>query len=392
MTQPYPARQQPGWDIAPIARDWAGLPAVGGDLAADACVVGLGGSGLAAVEELLDRGLSVIGVDAGRVAAGAAGRNGGFLIGGPAMPLSTPTPNWTDQAKADLWSVTLAELDHLSTLLGPRIVHRCPWLNIAGPIADTDPDAGQAELAALQTESAALRAIGLQVDPWTGPLGNGIAIAGQARVNPAERVLTTAAALIERGAELYEHSPVSRTADGVVSTPSGTITAKIIIVAVDGRLDQLFPQLPVTTYRLQMLSTGPLGRRVLPDAVVSAREGYEWLQQDDAGRLLLGGGRDHQLVAERTANAEPSAEVQQWIEGVAAAVIGGPFEVTHRWAASVGYTEDERPLCVPIDQTVMAVGGYSGHGNLVGAVNARAAVRHLLDGASVPDWANSTPA
>ncbi len=53
---------------------------------------------------------------------------------------------------------------------------------------------------------------------------------------------------------------------------------------------------------------------------------------------------------------------------------GGPVEVTHRWAASVGFTADGRPLCTQVDDGVVAVGGYNGTGNLVGPVAARAAV------------------
>ena len=56
-----------------------------------------------------------------------------------------------------------------------------------------------------------------------------------------------------------------------------------------------------------------------------------------------------------------------------------PIEVTHRWAASVGFTDDGRPLCVEVDDGVMAVGGYSGTGNLVGPVAARAAVAWLVN-------------
>ena len=67
-----------GWDVDPIVSGWIGRPELEDDVTADACVVGLGGSGLAAVEELRARGLSVVGVDAGRVAAGAAGRRRGL--------------------------------------------------------------------------------------------------------------------------------------------------------------------------------------------------------------------------------------------------------------------------------------------------------------------------
>src|SRR5437763_11808109 len=61
------------------------LPRAHGRLEADVCVVGLGGSGLACVSALLDAGRSVVGIDAVTIASGAAGRNGGFLLGGLAL-------------------------------------------------------------------------------------------------------------------------------------------------------------------------------------------------------------------------------------------------------------------------------------------------------------------
>src|SRR5687768_6814373 len=68
----------PVWDDGA----WTPLPTLAGDVSADVCVVGLGGSGLTCVGELLRRGVDVVGIDAGEVAGGAAGRNGGFLLAG----------------------------------------------------------------------------------------------------------------------------------------------------------------------------------------------------------------------------------------------------------------------------------------------------------------------
>src|SRR5947199_40374 len=62
--------------------DWDNPLPLRGDVRADVCVVGLGGSGLAAVGALLDAGATVVGLDAGPVGGGAAGRNGGFLLAG----------------------------------------------------------------------------------------------------------------------------------------------------------------------------------------------------------------------------------------------------------------------------------------------------------------------
>ncbi|HWT25696.1 MAG TPA: FAD-dependent oxidoreductase, partial [Solirubrobacteraceae bacterium] len=61
-------------------RAWRTLPPLRGEVEADVCVVGLGGSGLAAVGAALAAGATVAGVDAGPVGGGAAGRNGGFLL------------------------------------------------------------------------------------------------------------------------------------------------------------------------------------------------------------------------------------------------------------------------------------------------------------------------
>jgi gamma-glutamylputrescine oxidase len=60
--------------------------------------------------------------------------------------------------------------------------------------------------------------------------------------------------------------------------------------------------------------------------------------------------------------------------------------VTHRWAASVGFTPDGRPLCMEVGDDVVAIGGYNGTGNLVGPAAARAAVAWLIDRTPPPDF------
>jgi glycine/D-amino acid oxidase-like deaminating enzyme len=121
-----------GWDTADIARNWPGLPPLEGDVTTDACVVGLGGSGLAAIDALLDRGLSVIGLDAGRVAAGAAGRNGGILSGGGAMSLASEANGVRRADKVALYHDSDAQLRHLEARLGSAVVQRVPLYRVAG--------------------------------------------------------------------------------------------------------------------------------------------------------------------------------------------------------------------------------------------------------------------
>jgi glycine/D-amino acid oxidase-like deaminating enzyme len=360
---------------------------------ADACVIGLGGSGLAAIEDLAERGLSVIGLDAGRVAAAAAGRNGGFLSCGGAMSLSSPDAPVSRELLTDLYRETLAEQQRLATRLGPGVVRQVGSLSLAGlpgePVDENEEEAARAQLAHLEAEQAALASIGVAVEAYDGRLGKGYFNPDDALMNPVQRAFGLASAL-PTGARLHEHSRVTAVEAGLVTTLQGSVQAGVIIVAVDGKLELLLPQLAslVQTVRLQMVATRPIAADRLPCGV-GYRGGFEWAQQDPAGRLFIGGGRDHFLEEETTGEDDPTPRVQRWIDGAAARVAGEPVTVTHRWAASVGYTKDQRALCVPVDDGVVACGGYSGSGNLVGPIAARAAVALAVDNLPPPDYLRS---
>jgi gamma-glutamylputrescine oxidase len=377
-----------GWDADPRVESWPGLPSVDGDVTADACVVGLGGSGLAAVEELLARGLSVVGVDAGRVAAGAAGRNGGFLIAGPWESVQEASLEWGEQPAVELYRATLRELDHLDAVLGAGVVRRVGSIRLAGlpgpAVSDAEVVERTTELALCEREEAVLRRHGLPVEWYDGPLGQGLFLPRDGAVNPAVRAVVLAGSLA-RSAGLYERTPVRAVSRGRVETSGGAVRAGLVVVAVDGRLEVLLPQLAgaTRTARLQMLATGPAASGRLP-CPVYGRYGYDYAQQTEGGRLFVGGGRDRFAADEWTTDATPSEAVQHYLDGLAARFAGAPVVVEHRWAASVGFTADGRALCTPVDEGVVAIGGYSGTGNLVGPVAARAAVAWLVDGTPPP--------
>ncbi len=378
-----------GWDDDPVVASWPGLPQLPADRTADVCVVGLGASGLAAVEALAERGASVIGVDAGRVAAGAAGRNGGLLIAGPSAHLHTAIDCWGAEAAVGLYRETLAELDRVAALLGEEVVRRVGSIRLAGlpgePVDDVEAMDRDAELDDCAAHADALREHGIAVQEYDGELGRGLFLPDDAAMNPARRALGLAAALAGR-AELHEHTPALRVEPGRVVTEPGVVSAGRVIVAIDGGLQQLLPQLAdrVWTARLQMLATEPVPPR-LP-CPVYGRWGYDYGQQDPGGRIYVGGGRDRFLDTEWTADATPTAPVQAWVEQVATRMAGCPVSITHRWAASVSFTSDGRPLCTEVLPGVVAVGGYNGTGNLVGPIAARAAVARALDGTPPPPY------
>lgn len=352
----------PIWDD----RDWRPLPRLTGSLRADVCVIGLGGSGLAALEELAALGVPAVGVDAGAVGGGAAGRNGGFVLAGLAKFFNETVAECGEEAAASLYRQTAREIEQWAADM-PALVRRTGSLRIA---------ADAAELADCEKHLAALRYCGFAAETYDGPEGKGLLLPTDGVMQPLERVRTLAQRLRQREARLYEHSPVRKIVPGSVVTDAGAVQCDTVIVAVDGRLEQLLPELAgrVRTARLQMLATAPTREVNLPRPVYR-RHGFEYWQQLPSGALALGGFRDHALAEEWTTATEPTPRIQGLLENFLREHLGVRAPITHRWAASAGYTADGLPVLEEVRPRLWAAGGYNGTGNVVGALTARAAAR-----------------
>ncbi len=339
----------PLWDDG----TWRGLPSLEEDVTADVCVVGLGGSGLTAVQELRARGASVVGIDAGTVGGGAAGRNGGFLLAGPAHA-------YHRQRDPLLYRRTLEELDRMEAAGFLRRTGSLRIERTAEGIADCEEQA------------TALRLDGFAVLDYNGLEGRGLLFPKDGVFQPLARCRALAT-----GTGLYERTPALTLANGRVETPSGTVGCDHVLVLVDGRLDALLPEVPVRTVRLQMLGTSPVPQRF--SRPVYLRDGYEYWQQLPDGRIVMGGFRDLGGDEEETSSTEVSATVQAALDELLASVAPEAV-VTHRWAASVGYTQDALPYLGEVREGVWAAGGYCGTGNVIGALCARQLVSNVLGG------------
>lgn len=355
----------PAWDEG----QWTPLPELKGDTAADLCVVGLGGAGLAAVDEALSLGLSVVGVDAGEVAGQAAGRNGGFLLGGTArFHHDTAARYGHDWARAFHW-LTLQELDRMQAAT-PEAVRRTGSLRIA--VDEEEWNDCQQQFEAMRTDQ-------LGVSHYSGPEGRGLLFPDDGVCNPLARCRGLATQVMARGARLFEQSAVLQLESGRVHTRHGTVRAPHVVVAIDGRLAALCPSLApqLSSIRLQMLATAPLPARRFPRPVY-ARWGYDYWQQLPDGRLALGGCRDYSEATERTDDPTPGGDVQVHLERLLRDTLKVKAPITHRWAAVVSYTSSALPIFASPHAGVWAVGGYNGTGNLMGALYGRAAVRRAV--------------
>lgn len=354
----------PVWDDAP----WTPLPALTGEVETDVCVVGLGGSGLTAVAELLTRGARVVGLEAATVGSGATGRNGGFLLAGTANFYHDAVKAYGRERARRIYELTLDELGRITAqTLGVR---RVGSLRIAG--SDAEWEDCQAQLQAMRRD-------GFAAKPYSGPEGRGLLFPHDGVFQPLARCRALARLTRAAGAGLFSKSPAVTLSGSEVLTPQGKIRCKAVIVAVDGRLETLLPELRgrVRTARLQMLATAPTAEVTLPRPVY-VRWGYEYYQQLPNGQIALGGFRDAGGDAEWEDSGAPSGIVQGRLEGFLRQDLKVHAPITHRWAAPVGYTESGLPVLTEVRPKLWAVGGYNGTGNVLGALLGRVAARLAL--------------
>jgi len=355
-------------DSVPVWRvgDGPVRPPLSGTVEADVCVVGLGASGLAAAAEAVRLGRSVVGLDAGEVGCGAAGRNGGFLLAG--------APDFHHVAVAALGRARAAEVYRLTLAEIPSV----PTARLVGSLRIGD---SAEELEDCQAMLAALRADGFEAEWYDGPEGSGVLMPGDGAFDPLARCRLAASALETDGGrecslQLFERSLVLSLSEHRVTTAGGAVEAGAVVVAVDGLLERLLSELEprLRTARLQMLATAPVPERIAPRPVY-ARWGYDYWQQLPDGVIALGGCRDRFLDDEWSTEAVPTEPVQRGLDRLLRERLGVSAPVTHRWAGCAAFTVDRMPVCEEVRPGVFAAGGYCGTGNVLGLLCARAVVR-----------------
>lgn len=351
--------------------DQSPLQPLAHDLEVDSCVVGLGGSGLAAVHALLDLGQRVAAIDSIGIAPGAAGRNGGFLLAGTAAFHHDAVAALGHERATALYQQTLSELDAFEADT-PDVVIRRGSLRIASDGAD---------LADCIRQFDAMTHDALPVERYAGPEGQGLLFPFDGVFNPGWRCDVLAARAIARGALLHAPTHADAIRPGEVQAGPHRIRCRHVFVLVDGGLARIFPQLSgvVRTARLQMVGTAPTGQRTWTRPVYY-RHGYEYWQQLEDTSIVVGGFRDAGGDLEWTEHAAPGDAVQARLDAFVRDHLGVEVPITHRWAASVGFTSGVLPFVGQVDQGVWAAGGYNGTGNMVGAICGRGLVELAVSG------------
>jgi gamma-glutamylputrescine oxidase len=116
-----------------------------------------------------------------------------------------------------------------------------------------------------------------------------------------------------------------------------------------------------------MIATEPVRERLF-ECPHYGRHGFDYWQQLEDGRITAGGFRDVDMTSEFTADEVITPTIQEALEEFLSGIVGGPLEVTHRWAGIFGLVLDFLPVVGPVpgQDGTWICGGYSGHGNVLG--------------------------
>lgn len=346
------------------------FPPLESEVSANVCVIGLGGSGLSCLAELNRLGLEAVGVDAATVGGAAAGRNAGVLLAGLPDFHHRAVARFGRERAVALYRATLDQMEHMAAET-PDLVRRNGSLRIA---------AGDRERRDCWDQYHAMKEADLPVEWYEGEQGVGLLITSDGVFQPMARCQALARGASAVGTRLFEHSPVKSIQVGRVITASGVVRCDRTIVAVDGALERVLPELRtcVRSGRVQMLATAP-ERQVRLPLPVYTRWGYDFWWQLPDGRVLMGGKRDAGGLGQWTTEPAVDDEVQRQLN-YQLRRLGVTATVMHRWAGVIGFSDTRLPIFREVRPGVLAIGAYSGTGNVMGALLGREAARWAADG------------
>ncbi|MBK8338518.1 MAG: FAD-binding oxidoreductase [Flavobacteriales bacterium] len=188
----------------------------------------------------------------------------------------------------------------------------------------------------------------------------------------------------EAGVEVHFGQDLQRlenAAEGVDLVLGGghTLRARQVLVATNGYVRQLLPDLDVEPARGQVLLTEPVSGLKLK-GTFHAQEGYFYFRDFD-GRVLLGGGRHLDKAGERTWEDGTTPRIMEALEDLLRTTIlpNQNVAIAHRWSGVMGFrAQGKEPLVARIAPSVVVAAGLSGMGVAIGVRVARRAVGLVL--------------
>lgn len=370
--------------------EWLTKEPLRGTQHTDVAIIGGGVTGVAAALWLARAGVKVTLLEGRQIAAGASGRNAGFL-GNGTTDLYAATIARHGRAKAKrAWAFSVHNSEMAAGLIA-ELAERgwdCGYQRNGG----MDLAASTQELAEMRSEVGVLREDGWDVtfveqedlpQRLRGLYLGGIFHPGNSEVHPVKYVTGLALLASQTGVTLYQQSPVTAFTEHehsvTLTTPEGTLHASKLILAANAWLPELaryagldWLTRAIVPTRGQVLVTEPVGETIFLCPWV-ADYGYHYCRQVER-RLLIGGWRNQSIATENVLDETPGQEIQQHLENFLYEKLKMPtVKIETRWAGVMAFTSDYLPLVgqMPGTRHCFISGGYSGHGNAYAVHSAR---------------------
>ena len=348
-------------------------PALSDSVTADVCVVGGGLAGLNTALGLAERGCAVVLLEARRIAWGASGRNGGFVLPGFSVDGET--------LAARLGRDHARRLHALSRDAVALIRHRIAAHAIAcGPVIDGHLRVSRRDRpGALERRRDRLAALyNMALDYWPrekvratldspryfDALHDGAGF----HLHPLNYSLGIAKAAAAAGVRLFEESAVrALTRDGaahVVVTERGRVRADAVVLACGGYIDGLVPRLAGATVPVAtaIVVTEPLGARLhaairSDSAIHDIRRTGNYYRILADGRLLWGGG-----MTAWTRRAPRRLAARMLGDLVATYPQFAGVRAETAWSGLMAYARHQMPQIGLLRPGLWYATGFGGHG------------------------------
>ncbi len=363
-----PGAHAPSW-YAATAQAPGPFPALDGDTHADVCIVGGGFTGLSAALHLARAGADVVLLEAQRVGWGASGRNGGQVGSGQRQDqLWLESRLGTGPARV-LWDIAeeaKATVRRLVDRHAPDARWRPGVLHADGSargVAASHAYADHLRRVYGYDATRPLDRAGIAEATGSGRFAGGVLDTGAGHVHPLRLAFGMARAVAASGARLFELTRATDVHTGAVATATGTVRADHVILAANGYLGSLMPDvgarvMPINNF---IVATEPLGAGhadILPGDIAVADDTFVvnyWRRSED-GRLLFGGGESYGYRFPR----DIAALVRPRLTDIYPQLSG--IGIDHAWGGTLAITRSRMPHFARVVPGVWTASGYSGHG------------------------------
>lgn len=177
-----------------------------------------------------------------------------------------------------------------------------------------------------------------------------------------------------------EVKSISSAHDGVeIESNWGLHKAKKCVVATNAFASQMFPTLNLKPGRAQVLVTKPIPHLALKGSF-HYDQGYYYFRNID-NRILFGGGRNLDFVAETTYENGTSTLIQSKLEEMLKTLIlpGQIFEIERRWSGIMGLGSEKKPIIEFVSPHCLIAVRMGGMGIAIGSLVGKKAAEMVLN-------------